>query len=366
MFKKSLAVAMAVTMIASSMVGCSQSGTTETTGTATETTSTASAEEDAEPAETEADSEEAEASGYPEHEIEWLVPYTAGGSSDQMARLIAKYSKQYLGVDIVIENVGGGGGNVGLSQFVTTPNVNDGYNITCFNTTANLQLIYGTCEYDWLEELEPLALCVSIPIAIAVPKDSPFNTIEELIDYAKEHPGEIQYGHAGIGSITNVAGEQFCLEAGISMTAVPFGSGADALTAIMGSQIDVDVASLSEVLSYGQTGELKLLALCTDTQIESMPEVPTLVSKGYEVDQMVTQGIATAKDTPADMITVLDKGLGEIIADENFQKELETYGMDVQYMNAADFGTFLQEQREVFTQVVTDSGILELVQEQTN
>ena len=124
-----------------------------------------------------------------------------------MARLIAKYSKQYLGVDIVIENVGGGGGNVGLSQFVTTPNVNDGYNITCFNTTANLQPIYGTCEYDWLEELEPLALCVSIPIAIAVPKDSPFNTIEELIDYAKEHPGEIQYGHAGIGSITNVAGE---------------------------------------------------------------------------------------------------------------------------------------------------------------
>lgn len=303
-------------------------------------------------------------SNYPSSEIEWLVPYTAGGSSDQMARLIAKYSQQYLGVDIIIENVGGGGGNVGLSQFVTTPNVNDGYNLTCFNTTANLQPIYGTTEFDWLEELEPLAMCVSIPIAIAVPKDSPFNTIEELVDYAKEHPGELQYGHAGIGSITNVAGEQFCLEAGIDMTAVPFGSGADALTAVMGSQIDVNVANVSEVVPYGETGELKILALCTDTTIESMPDVPTLVSKGYNVDQMVTQGIATAKDTPAEMVAILDEGLGKIINDPDFQEELKSYGMDVFYMDAADFDAYLQEQREEFTQIVTESGILEEVQSQ--
>ncbi len=343
MFKRGLAFAAAVVLAVSAVAGCSNSQNGGSNN-----------------------GESADVSNYPSKEIEWLVPYTAGGSSDQMARLIAKYSKQYLGVDIIIENVGGGGGNVGLSQFVTSPGVNDGYNITCFNTTANLQPIYGTTEYDWLEELEPLALCVSIPIVISVPKDSPFNTIEELVDYAKANPGKLQYGHAGIGSITNVAGEQFCLEAGIEMTAVPFGSGADALTAVMGSQIDINVASLSEVLSYGETGELKLLALCTDTQIESMPEVPTLISKGYEVDQMVTQGIATAKDTPAEMVAVLDKGLGEIINDENFQAELKTYGMDVEYMNAADFNTFLQEQREEFTQIVTESGILEEVQAQTN
>lgn len=341
MFKKCIALSAAIMMTVST-VGCSNSQSTPKENNTGNT------------------------SDYPSKEIEWLVPYAAGGSSDQMARVISKYAQQYLGVDIIIENVGGGGGNVGLSQFVTTPGVNDGYNITCFNTTANLQPIYGTTEYDWLEELEPLALCVSIPIVVAVPKDSPFNTIEDLISYAKENSGELQYGHAGIGSITNVAGEQFCLEAGIDLTAVPFGSGADALTAVMGSQIDIDIAALSEVLSYGETGELKLLALCTDTQIESMPEVPTLVSKGYDVDQMVTQGIAAAKDTPPEMITILDEGLGQIIQDENFQTELKTYGMDVEYMNAEDFNAFLQEQRKRFTQIVTESGILEEVQAQTN
>lgn len=352
MMKRGIALALAV-MTAVSMTAC--------TGTKTETAAAGGTE-----TVKEADSGTKAAADYPKSEIKWLVPYTAGGSSDQMARLIAKYSKQYLGVDIVIENVGGGGGNVGLSQFVTTPQVNDGYNITSFNTTANLQPIYGTCEYDWLEELTPLALCVSIPIAVTVPGDSPFNTIEELIDYAKANPGKIQYGHAGIGSITNVAGEQFCMEAGIEMTAVPFGSGADALTAIMGSQIDVDVASLSEVLSYGQSGELKLLALCTDTTVASMPDLPTLVSKGYQVDQKVTQGLATAKDLDPAMTAVLDEGLGKIINDPEFQKELESFGMDVDYLNAADFGAFLKAQRETFTKVVTDSGILDLVKEQTN
>lgn len=356
MLKRNLALVAAMVLSVSAAAGCSNSKSApQSNGNVGSTESSTSGAE-----------ENKETSDYPVEEINWLVPYAAGGSSDQMARLIAKYSKQYLGTDIIIENVGGGGGNVGLSQFVTTTNVNDGYHITCFNTTANLQPIYGTIEYDWLEELEPLAMCVSIPIAIAVPKDSPFNTIEDLIEYAKGHPGEIQYGHAGIGSITNVAGEQFCLEAGIDMTPVPFGSGADALTAVMGSQIDVNVANVSEVVPYGETGELKILALCTDAEIASMPEVPTLISKGYEVDQMVTQGIATAKDTPAEMVEVLDKGLGEIINDEKFQEELKGYGMDVFYMNASEFDTYLQKQREEFTQIVTDSGILEEVKAQTN
>jgi len=342
MLKKGYVLTMAAILVISSVTGC---GNTKTDPQVSGTK---------------------QAQSYPSSEIKWLVPYTAGGSSDQMARLIAKYAKNYIGVDIVIENVGGGGGNVGLSQFVTTSNVNDGYNITSFNTTANLQPIYGTCDYDWLEELTPLALCVSIPIVVAVPGSSPFDTIEELIDYAKANPGSIQYGHAGIGSITNVAGEQFCLEAGIKMTAVPFGSGADALTAVMGSQIDVDVAALSEVLTYGQSGELKILALCTETVIASMPEVPTLVAKGYNVDQKVTQGIAAGKDTDQAYVEVLDEGLGKIINDENFQKELRDFGMDVEYLNASDFSSFLKEQREIFTSVVTDSGILELVKEQTN
>jgi len=97
-----------------------------------------------------------------------------------------------------------------------------------------------------------------------------------------------------------------------------------------------------------------------------MPEVPTLVAKGYNVDQKVTQGIAAGKDTDQAYVEVLDEGLGKIINDENFQKELRDFGMDVEYLNASDFSSFLKEQREIFTSVVTDSGILELVKEQTN
>ncbi|MGI6404584.1 MAG: Bug family tripartite tricarboxylate transporter substrate binding protein [Oscillospiraceae bacterium] len=298
---------------------------------------------------------------FPNKDITFLVPYSAGGSSDQMARVISNYSQKYLGVNMVIENVPGGGGNIGLNE-LASKNA-DGYYVGSANTSANLQPLYGQTEYDYLEIFEPIALCVSIPIAVTVPADSPFQTIEELIDFAKENPGKLQYGHAGVGSITHVTAELFAMEAGIEMTQVPFGSGADALTALLGSQIDIDVASLSEVLSHHHEGTARILALCTDTTVEGL-DVPTLISKGYNVDMKVTQGIWTLKDVDPEVLKVLDEKFGEIIQDEDFQKELVSFGMDVDYLNAADFSAFLKEQRAVFERVVTESGILEMVKSQ--
>ncbi|MFV0412418.1 MAG: Bug family tripartite tricarboxylate transporter substrate binding protein [Oscillospiraceae bacterium] len=234
------------------------------------------------------------------------------------------------------------------------------------NTSANLQPLYGQTEYDYLEIFAPIALCVSIPIAITVPVDSPFQTIEELIDYAKSNPGKLQYGHAGVGSITHVTAELFSMETGIQMTQVPFGSGSDALTALLGSQIDIDVAALSEVLPHHEQGTARILALCTDAKIDQLPNVPTLVGMGYAVDMKVTQGIWTLKDVPQDVLSVLDKGFNEIINDSAFQEELKKMGMDVDYLDAEDFAAFLKDQRATFETVVNSSGILELVKNQQN
>jgi tripartite-type tricarboxylate transporter receptor subunit TctC len=296
---------------------------------------------------------------FPTKDITYVVPYSAGGSSDQMARLMSNYAPKYLGVNIVIENIPGGAGNVGLVQFAGYKK--DGYSIASANTTMNLQPIYGTTEYDYLEIFEPLALVVSIPIAITVTANSPFKTIEELIDYAKENPGKLQYGHAGIGSITHVTAELFAMSADIELTQVPFGSGNDALTALMGEHIDIDVASLSEVLPHHESGTVRILAMCTDKQVG---DIPTLISKGYDVDMKVTQGICTHKGVDPDIIKILDEGLNGIVNDPGYQAELEALGMEVDYLNAEEFGEFLQNQRKTFEEVVTSAGILEMVKSQ--
>ena len=296
---------------------------------------------------------------YPTKDITYVVPYSAGGSSDQMARVIAKYAPKYLGVNMVIENIPGGAGNVGLVQFAGYKK--DGYSIASANTTMNLQPIYGTTEYDYIEIFEPIALVVSIPIAIAVPANSPFQTIEELIEYAKANPGKLQYGHAGIGSITHVTAELFAMSADIKMTQVPFGSGNDALTALLGGHIDIDVASLSEVLSHHESGTVRILAMCTDVQVG---DIPTLVSKGYDVDMKVTQGVCTHKGVDPEIIKILDEGFRGICTDPEFISELESLGMDVEYLGAAEFSEFLQKQRKIFEEVVTASGILEMVKSQ--
>lgn len=306
-------------------------------------------------------SEVPEKNSFPEEDITFLVPYSAGGSSDQMARLMSSYAEKHLGVSIIIENVPGGGGNVGLTQFAGYET--DGYAVASANTSMNLQPIYGNTEYDYLEIFEPLALCVSIPIAITVPAASPFNTIEELIDFAKENPGELQYGHAGVGSITHVTGELFAMETEIELTQVPFGSGNDALTALMGEHIDINVASLSEVLPHHNDGTLRILAMCTDKEVQ---EIPTLISKGYDVDMKVTQGICTLKGVDQEVVKALDMGFNKIINDPEYQAELVKLGMEIDYLDAAGFSEFLQDQRETFENTVTSSGILEMVQNQQN
>jgi tripartite-type tricarboxylate transporter receptor subunit TctC len=296
---------------------------------------------------------------FPTKDIVYLVPYSAGGSSDQMARAMVGYAKKYLGVNLIIENVGGGGGNVGLVKFAGYKP--DGHAVVSANTTMNLQPIYGTTQYDYLNVLEPIALAVSVPIAIAVPKESPYKTIEELIAAAKAKPSSIQYGHAGVGSITHVTAELFAMEAGIKMQQVPFGSGNDALTALMGNHIQVDVAALSEVLGHHKTGTVRILAMCTDKTVEN---IPTLVSKGYKVDMKVTQGISTLKNVDPRIVKILDQGFGKIINDKDYQKDLIAFGMDIDYLNAADFGDFLQKQRAIFIDIVTKSGIAEMVKGQ--
>jgi len=341
--KKVFSIVLVVAM-ALSLVSC---GTVNTPPTQTETPTTSAAESTKAPV------------NFPTRDITYVVPYSAGGSSDQMARLMSNYAKKYLGVNIIIENIPGGAGNVGLVQFAGYPK--DGYSIASANTTMNLQPIYGTTEYDYLEIFEPLALVVSIPIAITVPADSPFKTIEELIEYAKANPGKLQYGHAGIGSITHVTAELFAMSAGIELTQVPFGSGNDALTALMGGHIDIDVASLSEVLTQHKSGTVRILAMCTDKQVE---DIPTLVSKGYDVDMKVTQGVCTLKGVDPEIVKILDEGLKGIVNDPGYQAELEALGMEVDYLGAAEFGEFLQKQRKTFEEVVTSAGILEMVQSQ--
>lgn len=296
--------------------------------------------------------------GYPEKDIKYIVPYSAGGSSDQMARLMVKYFSEHAGKNLIIENIPGGGGNVGLSTFATESP--DGYTISSFNTSANLQPIYGNTKYDYMEIFDPIALCVSIPIAVAVPSDSPFDTIEELIDYAKENPGKLQYGHAGIGSITHVTAELFKQEAGIDMEQVPFGSGNDALTALLGSHIDVDVSAFSEVWPQSQQGLVKILALCSDKDIEG---IPTLKSKGYDVDMLITQGVCTLQDVPEEIKVKLDDIFNKVINDENYQEELRKVGMEVDYRNREDFNKFVKDQRKQFEEIVSSSGIDKMVKE---
>ncbi len=206
------------------------------------------------------------AEDFPTKEITYLCGYGAGGSSDIQARLMQPYAEKYFGKPMVIENMGGAGGCTALTDYRTR--AADGYTISSFNTTPLLKNVLGQTDFDYFEEFDFLACVITTPIVVVVTAESPYKTIDELLAAAKANPEDILYASAGAGSITHLAAELWQGKAGIKLTHMPFNGGTDALTGLLNGTVDVEVASLSEVLTKHEEGSLRILASCTNTVIK--------------------------------------------------------------------------------------------------
>ncbi len=303
---------------------------------------------------------------YPNKSVEFIIPFNAGGSSDLMVRAMEKQFTDVFGKSLTITNTGGAGGILGWNDL--GDKTADGYTIGSANTSMLLQPLYGGTKYDYIEAFEPIALAATIPIVIAVQASSPFETIEDLIEHAKANPGTLTYAHAGLGSITHVTAELFALEAGIQMEQVPFAGGGPALTALLGGHVDLISGNTGEFKAQIQDGAMRALAITQEHRIEDevFKDVPTLMEKGFDVNLQVWQGVGAPKGLPDDVKKTLDEGFGKIINDPAFIASVEDIGMNVNYLNAEEFGKLWESQRAVFKQVVESSGILELIQSQKN
>lgn len=301
---------------------------------------------------------------FPTNEINFVIPFDAGGSSDMMVRAMEKLSYKYFGQNMVITNTPGGGGTIGWNELVGKKA--DGYTVGSANTSMLLQPLYGQTKHDYMEALEPISLIATIPIVIAVRSDSPFKTIEDLIAHAKANPKKLKYSHAGLGSITHVTAELFAQKAGIQMEQVPFSGGAKALTALLGGHVDAISGNKGEFKSQIVEGKMRALAVTQDKRVkdEVFKDAPTLKEKGFDVNLQVWQGVGAPKDLPAEVRKVLEEGFKKIVEDPEFIEAANKIGLDIHYLNAEQFGKMWKDQRAVFQQVVESSGILDLIKAQ--
>ncbi|WP_371381795.1 Bug family tripartite tricarboxylate transporter substrate binding protein [Sporomusa aerivorans] len=298
---------------------------------------------------------------YPAKPITVIVPFAAGGGLDMVARTLEKSAPQYLGQPFVVVNKPGGAAINGMNGLASAKP--DGYTIGVVPVSVMLQPLYGQTRYHYPTALEPLAKVVSAPAIISTLTNQPWKNISDLVEYAKIHPGEIKFGHPGLGTSPHITGEAFAREAGIDIVQVPFKGDSESLAALLGGHIQVIITTPTSIKEHIKYGTIKTLGVAEEKRltIPDFENVPTLKEQGINVAFSFWNGIAVPKGLPVDEKAKLVAGLKQMINDPAFKKDMESIGMPVEYLGPNEFSEEWIIDNAKLTRIVKETGIAGLI-----
>jgi tripartite-type tricarboxylate transporter receptor subunit TctC len=269
------------------------------------------------------------AQDYPVRPITMIVPFPAGGATDTVARYLAEQMRGVLGQSVIIENVGGAAGSIGVGRAVRSPA--DGYTLSIGTSTTHM-LTGGlyTLPFDLLKDLEPVIQIGSEPLLIAGRKTLPANDLRELIAYLKANPDKVSVGIAGVGAAGHLAGISFQKETGTRFQFVPYRGNAPAMQDLLAGQIDFMMEPSSNFRSLIGSGGIKPYAVTGRTRLPSSPEIPTADEAGLPgFFASLWYGLWVPKDTPRDIIAKLNATLVRVLADPSVQRRFDELGIQI-------------------------------------
>ncbi|MCG7345526.1 tripartite tricarboxylate transporter substrate binding protein [Sporosarcina sp. ACRSL] len=292
------------------------------------------------------------AADFPKKKFELIVPYSAGGGTDTVARSFADLAKDEIGQPIGVVNREGGGGAVGMQNGANAKA--DGYSLSVVTVELLTLPHTGLAQFTY-EDFRLVSLLNEDPAAITVRADAPWNTIEEFIEAAKTQ--KLKVGNSGTGAIWHLAGAAFEKETGTTLNHVPFEGAAPAVTALLGGHIDAVSVSPAEVLTHVESGDFKVLAVMADERVEKLSDVPTLKEQGVDLSIGTWRGIAVPKDTPDDVVKVLEDSFATTIQSEEFKATLEKLNLGHRYENGEGFLNLVKEQDALFAELIPAIGL---------
>lgn len=291
---------------------------------------------------------------FPAREVTIVVPYSPGGASDTVTRIIAKNLEPALGVPVIVTNKTGASGSIAMDY--VRKSAKDGYTICYMPVESTMVKALGYTDLS-PADFDFLAGAMTISAAVTVEADAPWNTMEEFIAHAKANPGDISVGNSGTGSIWHIAAASIEESQGVKFNHVPFEGAAPAIAALLGGHIDAVTVSDSEVLPTVQNGDFKILAVMGDKRSSAAPEIPTLKELGMNVSVFGWGGFAVPAGTPADVRSTLEAAFKSAIESPDFAKLCEERGMMLNYNNGAQIQKFAQEQFDFYSVLIPKLGI---------
>jgi tripartite-type tricarboxylate transporter receptor subunit TctC len=294
---------------------------------------------------------------YPTKPVRFVVPFVPGGPTDIQGRMLGEKLGQRLGQQVIIDNRGGAGGNIGMELTAKSPP--DGYTIVIatVGTWAVNPYLYQL-PYDVIRDFAPVTQVSTSPGALIVHPSVPVKNVKELIALAKKRPGELNYGSSGVGGFGHICGELFNLMTGTKMTHIPYKSSAPSLTDLIAGNIQVLFNNLISTTPFVKTGRVRALATTGAKRSPALPDLPTLDEaglKGYENSSW--SAVAAPAGTPPAIISRLNKEFIEILRMPDIQKRHAEVGAEIIASTPEQFHAYLKSELAKFAKLVKAAGI---------
>ncbi|ALD90257.1 tripartite tricarboxylate transporter substrate binding protein [Cupriavidus gilardii] len=298
------------------------------------------------------------AEAFPSRPIRLIVPFTPGGTTDILARLVAQKAGETLGQPMVVENRPGAGGNIGAEAAARS--AADGYTLVMgtLGTQVTNQFIYPRMPYDSAKDFAPVTLVANSPNVLLVNSTLPANSIGELIALARREPGKINYASTSTGGSPHLSGELLSMMAGVRMQHVPYKGAAPAMTDLLAGQVNLMFDNLPSALAQIQGGKIKALAVTGAKRASVLPSVPTVRESGlpdYEVNSWF--GLLAPAGTPPERVRQLQQAVDKVLAMPDVRKRIQELGAEPGGEGSAAFAAQIKADTDKWARVIRSAGI---------
>lgn len=298
------------------------------------------------------------AQSWPTRAVTMVVPFTAGTTSDIIARALVDHLSRVIGQPVIVDNRGGAGGNIGAS--VVAKAAPDGYTILLATTgqAATNKLMYKTMSFDPQRDFAPIVLVGKAPIIIVARQDAPAKTLKELIEYAKKNPDKLTVGLPGNGMLGHVTSELLQNRTGIKLGQTQYRGSMPIITDLLGGHIDIGMDSMAAYVPQVKEGKLRALALASSKRWASLPDVPTVSESGLPgFEASVWYALLAPAGTPQDVISKLNAATNEFLRTPQAKDMFEKLGVEAAGGSPDDLKKFVSEELEKWEPIIRGANI---------
>lgn len=298
------------------------------------------------------------AQDFPNKPIRLIVPFTPGGGTDFLSRAVGNKMGDTKGWTVVVENKAGAGGTIGINEAIRGEAT--GYEMVMgqLDNLVVAPLLYKQVTYNAERDLMPVAAVADSPVVLVTNAASPYKTLDDVVKAAKAAPGTVTYASAGTGTVPHLVMEIFQTAAGIKINHIPYKGSAPAVADVLGGQVALLSTSVPSALAQIQAGKLRAIAVTSAKRSATLPDVPTIAESGYkDFDYSVWYALFVPKNSPKDVIAILNKKVNDILALPATQKLMADQGVETRPGTPEALGQRLKEDNAKWRDVVAKSGV---------